>query len=96
MKTRKEIEETLKKYKPLLREKFKVKEIGIFGSYARGEESDQSDVDLLVAFDETIGWEFIDLKDFLERVLDKPVDLVTVNALKPHLRGGILKEVVYP
>lgn len=96
MKTRKEIEETLKKYKPLLREKFKVKEIGIFGSYARGEESDQSDVDLLVAFDETIGWEFIDLKDFLERVLDKPVDLVTVNALKPQLRGEILKEVVYP
>ena len=96
MKTRKEIEETLKKYKPLLREKFKVKEIGIFGSYARGEESDQSDVDLLVAFDETIGWEFIDLKDFLEGILDKPVDLVTVNALKPQLKGEILKEVFYP
>ncbi|MBI1929006.1 nucleotidyltransferase family protein [Candidatus Poribacteria bacterium] len=96
MKTRKEIEETLKTYKPLLREKFKVKEIGIFGSYARGEESDESDVDLLVAFDETIGWEFIDLKDFLEGILDKPVDLVTVNALKPQLKGEILKEVFYP
>jgi len=96
MKTRKEIEETLKTYKPLLREKFKVKEIGIFGSYARGKESDESDVDLLVAFDETIGWEFIDLKDFLEGILDKPVDLVTVNALKPQLKGEILKEVFYP
>ena len=96
MKTRKEIEETLKKYKPFLREKFKVKEIGIFGSYVRGEESDKSDVDVLVTFDETIGWEFIDLKDFLEEILGKAVDLVTVNALKPQLRDEILKEVVYP
>lgn len=96
MKTLKEIEDTLKRYKPVLRERFQVKEIGLFGSYVRGEESENSDVDILVAFEGTIGWEFIDLKDFLEEILGKEVDLVTVNALKPQLRDDILKEVVYP
>lgn len=95
MKTRKEIEETLRKCKPSLREKFKVKEIGVFGSYARGEELEESDIDILVEFYEPVGWEFIDLKEFLEKTLDKEVDLVTVKALKPQLRDKILKEVVY-
>ena len=95
MKTRKEIEEILKKHKPVLKGKYRVKEIGIFGSYVRGEASEKSDVDILVAFDGTIGWEFIDLKDFLEEILGQEVDLVTANALKPQLRDEILKEVVY-
>ncbi|MCK4491040.1 MAG: nucleotidyltransferase family protein [Candidatus Altiarchaeales archaeon] len=95
MKTRKEIEETLRKCKPALREKFKVKEIGVFGSYARGEEVEESDIDLLIEFYEPVGWEFIDLKEFLEKTLDKKVDLVTVKALKPQLKDKILKEVVY-
>lgn len=76
-------------------EKFKVKEIGIFGSYIRGEEFEKSDVDILVEFYDPIGWEFIDLKEFLEEILDKEVDLVTVRALKPRLKDKILKEVVY-
>jgi len=93
--TRKEIEEILRRHKPFLKEKFKVKKIGIFGSYGRGEESKKSDVDILVEFCEPIGWEFIDLKEFLEEILSREVDLVTVRALKPRLRGRILKEVVY-
>lgn len=95
MKVQKEIEETLKRYKPLLQEKFKVNRIGIFGSYARGEELRGSDVDILVEFNEPIGWEFIDLKGFLEEILGKKVDLVTKKALKPQLRDKILNEVVY-
>lgn len=95
MKTREEIEETLKRIKPVLREKFKVKEIGIFGSYVRGEESEASDVDVLVDFFEPIGWEYVDFKEFLEEVLGIEVDLVTVKALKPQLKEKILKEVVY-
>jgi hypothetical protein len=95
MKTKKEIEETLKKYKPILREKFSVKEIGIFGSYVRGEESEHSDIDILVKFSSPMGWEFIDLKEFLEKILGKKVDLVTVQALKPQLKDSILREVVY-
>ena len=95
MARRGEMEETLRRLKPTLRDKFKVKEIGVFGSYARGEEAEESDVDVLVEFYEPIGWEFIDLKDFLEEILGREVDLVTKGALKPRLRDRILEEVIY-
>ncbi len=92
---RERIEEILRRFKPVLRDKFKVKEIGVFGSYARDEEAETSDVDILVEFYEPVGWEFIDLQEFLEEILGKEVDLVTVGALKPQLREKILAEVVY-
>lgn len=95
MNMQEEIEETLRKYKPFLRKKFKVGMIGIFGSFARGEESEKSDVDILVEFYEPIGWEFFDLKEFLEEILGRQVDLVTVKALKPQLKDKILKEAIY-
>lgn len=95
MLTKNKIQETLKQYKPILQDRYKVKEIGIFGSYVRGEATRHSDVDLLVKFSGPIGWEFVDLKEFLEKILKKKVDLVTVPALKPQLRDIILKEVVY-
>jgi predicted nucleotidyltransferase len=95
MKTKQDIKGTLKRFKPILKEKFKVKEIGIFGSCVRGEESKESDVDILVEFSGPIGWEFLDLKEFLEEILGKEVDLVTVKALKSQLKDKILKEVAY-
>ena len=95
MKTRTEIEATLKELKPSLRRKFKVKEIGIFGSFVRDEEVEDSDVDILVEFSEPIGWEFFDLKEFLVEILGREVDLVTVGGLRPQLKDRILQEVVY-
>ena len=95
MKTQKEIKEILKKYKPLMKEKFKIKKIGIFGSYVHGDETDDSDIDILIDLYEPIGWEFIDIKEFLEKILRKNVDLVTMKALKPQLKEAILKEVTY-
>lgn len=95
MKDLKDIGEVLKKHKPILREKYKVEEIGIFGSYVRGEQSQMSDVDILVQLCEPVGWELLDLKEFLESILNRKVDLVTVNALKPQIKDKILKEVVY-
>jgi len=95
MKTLEEIKATLRRHKPLLREKFKVNQIGVFGSYAKGEESQASDVDILVELNQPIGWEFVDLKEFLEEILGQSVDLVTVKALRASLRGNILKEVSY-
>ncbi len=95
MTRRKKAEETLKRYKPLLKKRFKVKKIGIFGSYIRGEDLEESDVDILVEFYEPVGWEFIDLKEFLEEILGKEIDLVTARALKPQLRDNILNEVVF-
>ena len=95
MKDLKDIGEVLKKHKPVLKEKYKVEEIGVFGSYVRGEQSQMSDVDILVQLCEPVGWEFLDLKEFLESILNRKVDLVTVNALKPQIKDKILKEVVY-
>lgn len=95
MKTLLEMKATLKKHKPTLSERFKVRRIGIFGSYVRGRETKTSDIDILVELSDPIGWEFVDLKEFLEEILGLNVDLVTINALKPQLRDAILEEVVY-
>jgi len=89
------IQRELSKLKPYLREKYGVKKIGVFGSYARGEEKESSDIDILIELEKPIGWEFFYLKDYLEKKLGREVDLVTVNALKPRIRERILREVIY-
>jgi predicted nucleotidyltransferase len=86
-----DIEKILKVHKPVLQEKYKVKEIGVFGSYVRNEQSEQSDIDILVQLNEPIGWEFLDLKEFLESILNVKVDLVTINDLKPQINDIILR-----
>lgn len=85
----------LTKNRTVLKDRFKVKKIGVFGSFVRGEEGRDSDVDILVDLSEPIGWEFVDLKEFLEEILGFEVDLVTVKALKSELSEIILKEAVY-
>ena len=95
MSNKNEIEKKLKNLKPDLEEKYNVKSIGIFGSYARKEDKEESDIDILVEFSKDIGWEFIDLKDFLEQKLGKKVDLVTNEALKAELKENILRDVIY-
>lgn len=89
------IEVKLKENKQILKEKFFVEKIGYFGSYARGEQTEDSDIDILVELSKPLGWDFIDLKEFLEEILDREVDLVTVKALKPQLKDQILNEVIY-
>jgi predicted nucleotidyltransferase len=92
----KKIEEILKKNKKLLREKYKVKSIGIFGSYSKGRATKRSDIDILVEFFEPPDiFEFIRLEKFLEKLLGLKVDLVTPGALKPLIKKEILKEAIY-
>ncbi len=97
MKSFKEIREILKKHGDKLKENFGVKEFGVFGSYVRGEQEGGSDVDILVEFKE--GYKtfdnYMDLKFYLEELLDLRVDLVSKTGLKPRLRPYVLKEVVY-
>ncbi len=96
MKTIEEIKEKLQRHKGELREKFKVKEIGIFGSYVKAEQRKGSDIDILVEFEESIGlFEFMDLEEYLSNLLGRKVDLVSKKALKPRIGEYILKEVVY-
>lgn len=91
----KELKKKLKKLKPILEKDYKVKTIGLFGSFAKNEANEDSDVDILVQFSEDIGWEFVDLKQFLEENLEREVDLVTVESLKPELKEEILRDVIY-
>jgi predicted nucleotidyltransferase len=81
-----EITERLRDLKPYLSENFNVNRIGIFGSFARGEEKETSDIDIVVEFKKSLGWAFFDLQDFLENELKRKVDLVSVKALKEQLR----------
>lgn len=88
---------TLKEHEKLIRQKFRVKRIGIFGSFARGEEREDSDLDVLVEFEEgqkTFD-NYMDLKFYLEDLFGREVDLVTEKALKRQLKDIIMKEVVY-
>lgn len=91
-----EIKEILSAYKEELRERFGVKEIGIFGSYVRGEQRVDSDIDILVEFERPIDFFlFIELEEFLSKILQSKVDLVIKKALKPQIKEFILKEVEY-
>lgn len=96
MKTFEEIKDLLKKHKEELKEKYGVKEIGIFGSYVRGEQDDESDVDILVEFEKPIGFiRFMKLENSLSELLGVKVELVTKKALKPYIGQQILQEVIY-
>lgn len=95
MKNLEEIKKILEKHKSVMEKQFKVKEIGIFGSYVRGEQEDNSDIDILVEFYEPIGFfAFIDLEEYLAGLLGIKVDLVSKKALKPRIGKYILQEMI--
>lgn len=75
--------------------RFGVRSLGLFGSVARAENTSASDLDMLVEFDHTSFDAYMDLKAYLEKLFDCPVDLVLANALKPRLREPILNETVH-
>ncbi|MBW4533520.1 MAG: nucleotidyltransferase family protein [Pleurocapsa minor HA4230-MV1] len=86
--------ELLNSYKPSLQE-FKVKSLLIFGSVARDEANAESDVDLLVEFEQTIGlFTFVRLQRYLEKILGCKVDLGTPDSLKEDLREVVLQEAI--
>ncbi len=85
----------LREDKPFLEEKFKVKTLGVFGSYIRGEQKKSSDLDILVEFREPVGlFEFMELEEFLEKKMGIKIDLVSKKALKPRIGKHILEEVI--
>ncbi len=92
----KRILSTLRRHKKLLQQQYKIKELGVFGSYVRGQQRKTSDVDIVVDFLETPDLlAFVSLADELERVLKRKVDLVRKPVLRKELREGILNETVY-
>jgi uncharacterized protein len=77
-------------------EQYGVDALAVFGSLARGDDHAQSDIDLLVEFNRPVGlFQFVRLKLYLEELVGRPVDLVTIDALKPALKERILQEMIY-
>lgn len=74
---------------------YKLSKIGVFGSYVRGDQTEKSDVDIVVEFNAPIGMAFIDLADELERELKLKVDLVSRKAIREKMWTLIEKEVIY-
>jgi len=81
--------------KPELHERYTVKRIGIFGSCARGDENRESDVDIIVELAEQTFDNYMELKFSLEEILQRRVDLVMADTVKPRLKTIIENEVVY-
>ena len=90
------IQRVLHKNRDTLRTAYKVNRLGIFGSIARGESVDVSDIDVIVEFSEPVGlFLFLELENYLVSILGKKVDLVTPNALKSAIKTRVLKETIY-
>jgi hypothetical protein len=85
----------IREKQPELAARFTVRRIGVFGSFARDSASPESDMDIIVEMAEPTFDHYMDLKFYLEELLDRSVDLVMAETVKPRLRPIIAKEVVY-
>jgi hypothetical protein len=97
MKSLKEIKLRLKALNPVLKKNFSVKTLELFGSFVRGEQTEKSDLDVLVTFSEPNNvdlFKFIELRLFLKDKLGVDVDLIEKDTLKPRLKGQILEEAI--
>lgn len=96
MKNLKAIKKKLEELKPLLKEGFKVTEIGIFGSWIREENKETSDLDILVEFEEPVSLlGVVKLENYLSERLDIKVDLIPQKDVREELKERIFKEVIY-
>ncbi len=85
----------LKNHKNEIKIRYNVKKIGVFGSYAKGLQNEESDVDILVEFEKPSFDSFMELSFYLEDLFGKKVDLLTPNSLSPFMKTSVEKEVVW-
>ena len=91
----KDIQKILKETKEELRKRYKIREIGIFGSYARKEQKRGSDIDILVKFDKGASlFDLVGAEIFLQKKTGKKIDMVSERALRKELKPVIMKEVI--
>jgi predicted nucleotidyltransferase len=94
-KSREEILSLLSQNKSNLENRFKVRRMALFGSYARGDQRSDSDVDILVDIDPSVGLEFVTLAEQIEQLLGLPVELVSRRAIKPNKLKYIEQDLIY-
>jgi hypothetical protein len=91
-----EIKELIEQHRPELKRQFHVEKIGVFGSYARGDQKKRSDMDFLVSFDKTVNYfELAGLKLYIEEITGLESDVVPFHNLRPEFREYVYKEVIY-
>jgi len=95
MRTLEDIESILKQGKVDLAKRYPIESLAIFGSYARNEQSSDSDLDILVEINGKIGSKFIDLADEIEQLIGMKVDLVSKNGIKEKYLRSIKNELIY-
>ena len=95
MLTKETINRKLRETLPLLQKKYPIEKLALFGSYSRGEQKENSDIDILVEFNGNVAWEFFDLADELKKILGQKVDLVSKKGIKPHYWEYIQQDVIY-
>lgn len=97
--TREQITKILQEQRTYLRAEFGVENIGLFGSHAKGTANVGSDIDLVIEFTHPIGFRFVELAEYLEKLLDAPVDILTPagveGILVPLVASEIRDSVVY-
>ena len=90
-----EIKNLINEHKSVLSEKYNAESFLLFGSYAKNEQTADSDIDLLVNFEKPVDmFKFMELQDYLSKIFDKKIDLGTPNSLKPFIKQIILNEVI--
>ena len=95
MKSLIDIKTNLQDFKDFLYKKYPIKSLAIFGSYARNEQTEESDLDLIVEFNERVGSQFIELGDELESRVGFKVDLVSRNGVKEKYFQSIKTDLIY-
>jgi predicted nucleotidyltransferase len=93
MKKLDEVIRNLKELEPELAKKYKVKSLAVFGSFARNQQGENSDLDILVEFSGPVGFEFFRVQRFIEEKLGIKVDLVTKDAIKPGIEKNVLRDL---
>ncbi|MEI8394134.1 MAG: nucleotidyltransferase family protein [Rhodospirillaceae bacterium] len=85
--------ERLRELNPVIEERWGARIIGLFGSVARGDDTPDSDIDLLYELDHPLGFGFMRMADFLEEKLERRVDLISAEYISPWLKKAISNEV---
>lgn len=93
MLTKEQVVELLREQSAYLASEFGIRKIGLFGSFAKGQPSDKSDIDIVVEFERPIGLRFIDLVEYLERLFGRKVDILTPAGVQGIRRKTVTKSI---
>lgn len=99
MERREEILDILRREIPFISQTYRVKRVGVFGSFAKNSANDQSDIDIVVEFEKPIGLKFVSLAEYLEKKLNRKIDLLTkegINSIRnDEIAADIKRNIIY-